>query len=66
MNRFSSYLQGQQLAKLLMLQAEDELAKNRDHEALRDVIKACQAFFRSTNCVASLALQPRKKYTGRN
>jgi len=54
-NRFGTYLQSQKLAKLLIVQAKNNLQRGNDHKALRDTIEAMQTFFTCTNCLASLA-----------
>lgn len=61
MNRFSTYLSAQSLAKSLLIQAEDFARKGETDKAVRDTIKAMQAFMTSMNNIASLLREPRRK-----
>ena len=61
MNRFTTYLRAQNLAKLLLTQAEELARKGETDRAVRDTIKAMQAFMTSMNNIASLLREPRRK-----
>lgn len=63
MNRFSTYLTSQKLAKAHLQEAEARL-RSRDVRlelVVASLIQAVREFQTSTNCIASLAFEPRKK-----
>lgn len=61
MNRFKSYLDSQKLAKMLLLQAREELEYSRMEPAIRDLIKAVEYQMTACNNIASLHFESRKK-----
>lgn len=60
-NRFTSYLASQKLAKSLLIGAEEKLRKGDEKGAIHLLIESVRNFQTSTNCLASLAFEPRKK-----
>lgn len=61
MNRFTNYLESQKLAKILLVQAEQELEKGDVKKALRDALRANREFMTATNNIASLFFERRRK-----
>lgn len=60
-NRFSTYLQSQKLAKLHLCEAEILEMKGEHKKAFDHLLKGVREFITATNCIASLAFEPRKK-----
>jgi hypothetical protein len=60
-NNFGSYIAGQRLARMILMQAEDESNRGETAKAVRDIIKAQKEFMVATNNFATLLFQSRRK-----
>ena len=61
MSRFSTYLQSQKLAKMHLQEAEIHWRQSEDRKAMMSLMASVREFQTATNCIASLAFEPRKK-----
>jgi hypothetical protein len=60
-SRLGSYLGSQKLAKMLLIQAKEEVAKGKFAEAVRDLVKAMEYQMVANNNLANLAFEKRRK-----
>lgn len=60
-NNFGTYIAGMKLAKMILMQAEDEANRGETAKAVRDLIKSHREFMAATNNFATMLFQSRRK-----
>jgi hypothetical protein len=61
MNRLSNYFAAAKLAKLLLIQADEDAKHGKIDRALRNMNQAIREVLTAQNNIASIAFNPRKK-----